>query len=188
MVDAMRITMRVSITTAVLDSVDLERFRPYVAEEYATYFWQRPGEEHYRLLAYLSSCFDGATLIDLGTDKGCSALALSSNVRNRVISYDIVDRKRQPIDLPNIEFRIGDALADVDLLLRSPLILLDTAHDGPFERAVYRLLDTNSYRGLLLVDDIYLNDPMKEFWAGIERPKHDLSNCGHWSGTGLVVF
>ena len=110
--------------------------------------------EHYRLLAYLSTCYSNSTIIDLGTDKGCSALALSHNPSNHVISYDIEDRKVQPIDLPNIEFRLKDATEDRDELLASALILLDTAHNGVFEQKVYSTLVAGRYDGLLLLDDI----------------------------------
>ena len=136
-------------------ATDLERFRPYVADFYTEYFWLEPGAEHYKLLGYLSACFDAATLIDLGTDKGCSALALSCNRSNRVVSYDIEDRRVCPIDLPNIEFRVKDALEDREEFLAAPLIFLDTEHDGIFEQRVYSMLTENDYQGLLLLDDIY---------------------------------
>ena len=171
-----------------IDAIDLERFRPYVAGIYTQYFWLEAGVEHYKLLAYLSTCWNDKTLIDLGTDKGCSALALSHNPSNRVISYDIEDRKLHPINLPNIEFRVKDALEDREDLLTAPLILLDTAHDGVFEWRIYDMLDTAGYEGLLICDDIGLNAAMRDFWVRIRLEKHDLTPIGHWSGTGLVRF
>lgn len=168
--------------------MDLEKFRPYVSDIYTKFFWMEAGAEHYRLLAYLSTCYNDTTIIDLGTDKGCSALALSYNPSNRVISYDIEDRKVCPIDLPNIEFRIGNATEDRDELLASPLILLDTAHDGVFEQQLYGTLVAGQYDGLLHLDDIYLNPTMQGFWERIGLEKIDLTPLGHWSGTGLVRF
>ena len=97
--------------------MNLEKFRPYISDIYTKFFWMDAGAEHYRLLTYLSTCYNNCTIIDLGTDKGCSALALSYNPSNHVISYDIEDRKVQPIDLPNIEFRVKDATEDRDELL-----------------------------------------------------------------------
>ena len=169
-------------------SMDLEKFRPYVADIYTKFFWMDAGEEHYKLLAYLSTCYHNATIVDLGTDKGCSALALSYNHSNRVISYDIEDRKVCPIDVPNIEFRIGNALEDRELILSAPLILLDTVHDGVFEQQIYSLLVGGEYGGLLVLDDIYLNQAMQGFWDRIQFEKIDLTPLGHWSGTGLVRF
>ena len=168
--------------------MNLERFRPYISDIYTKFFWMDAGAEHYRLLAYLSTCYNNSTIIDLGTDKGCSALALSYNPSNHVISYDIEDRKVQPIDLPNIEFRVKDATEDRDELLGAPLILLDTAHDGVFEQKVYSLLVEGQYDGLLMLDDIYLNPTMQRFWERIGLEKIDLTPLGHWSGTGLVRF
>ena len=174
---------------APIRSIDLERFRPFVSDIYTEYFWLEPGAEHYKLLAYLSTCFHRTTIIDLGTDKGCSALALSYNQSNRVISYDIEDRKVCPINLPNIEFRIEDALGEHrEELLSSPMILLDTAHDGIFEQRVYSALVEDGYQGLLLLDDIHLNPIMQRFWSEISVEKLDMTAVGHWSGTGLVQF
>jgi hypothetical protein len=169
-------------------TLDLERFRPYVTDVYTKYFWLGPGSEHYKLLAHLSTCWNDATLIDLGTDKGCSALALSYNRLNRVISYDIEDRKPSPIDLPNIEFRVKDARDDRQDFLAAPLIVLDTAHDGMFEQQMYDMLYSADYEGLLLLDDIHLNTAMLDFWNGIGLEKFDLTSIGHYSGTGLVHF
>ncbi|MCH7749277.1 MAG: hypothetical protein IH939_14405 [Acidobacteria bacterium] len=81
-----------------------------------------------------------------------------------------------------------DALEDRDDLISSPLIVLDTAHDGVFERRVYDMLDAAGYEGLLLLDDINLNTAMQDFWRQISREKIDLTPIGHWSGTGLARF
>ncbi len=70
----------------------------------------------------------------------------------------------------------------------APLIMLDTAHDGVFERQVYDMLEAAGYEGLLLLDDIYLNTAMQDFWSQISREKLDLTPIGHWSGTGLARF
>ena len=40
----------------------------------------------------------------------------------------------------------------------------------------------------MLLDDIDLNQPMKEFWGIINEEKYDVSHVGHWSGTGIVIF
>ena len=177
------------LNAARIRSIDLERFRPFVSDIYTEYFWLEPGAEHYKLLAYLSTRYHSTTIIDLGTDKGCSALALSYNQSNRVISYDIEDRKVCPINLPNIEFRVKDALGENrEELLSAPLILLDTAHDGIFEQRVYNALVEDGYQGLLLLDDIYLNPIMQRFWSEISVEKLDATAVGHWSGTGLVQF
>jgi predicted O-methyltransferase YrrM len=163
------------------------------------WFLMESGKEHYRLLCYISKLYENQTFIDIGTWVGDSALALSHNKNNNVISFDIVRQKRntqgvlidveQLINDDNIKFLIGDATKYGDEeILKSPFIMLDTAHDGIFENEFYNYLNKINYKGLFFLDDIHLNDQMKKFWSEITREKHDLTHLGHWSGTGLVVF
>ena len=66
--------------------------------------------------------------------------------------------------------------------------MLDTDHDGPFEYKSYNYLKEINWEGYLLLDDIHLNNVMREFWNHIDNEKHDITSIGHWSGTGLVIF
>jgi len=157
------------------------------------YFTLAPGVEHYKLLAYLSYMFPkGSTLIDIGTLHGYSALALSHNHNINVITYNLVD------DIPsdvisiksksNITWKIKNCLEDIELLLKAPFIMLDTFHDGGFEREFILVLLKNNYKGMVLCDDIYLNTEMKSFWEWVPLEKIDVSKYGHWSGTGIILF
>ena len=141
------------------------------------------------MIAHLSTRFSNATLFDIGTNLGYSALALSYNDTNKVISYDIVERNglRDSKESTNIEYRTGDVLED-KRLFESPLIMLDTNHNGIFEKRAYSFLKENNYKGLLFLDDIYLNEPMRAFWNSITDPKEDVTDLGHWAGSGLVEF
>lgn len=143
--------------------------------------------EHYNLLSSISHRFNKVKLYDIGTYKGNSAVALSSNPANLVISYDIgyyVD-----VDRPvNVEFRIGNFYYDVDVI-KSPFILFDIdPHNGADELEFYEKLLQAGYKGIVLFDDIHLNSEMKYFWNSIKNKKFDLTNIGHWSGTGAVLF
>lgn len=145
-----------------------------------------PGQEHYRLLCLLSTWFNNIYIYELGTWTGGSALCLAYNKSNYVISYDIkhlVEIERQP----NIEFRQGDYKHDKQLL-RSPLIFIDVTHDGKLEREIYNYLIENNYKGLTVWDDITLNNEMKDFWNSVKHEKYDLTNFGHYSGTGVIIF
>jgi hypothetical protein len=106
-----------------------------------------------------------------------------------VVSYDIAEFKELNAagQLTRIEYRLGDVLSDTRLL-SAPLIMLDTDHDGSFERVVYDFLKKHHYRGWLFLDDIHLNAAMIRFWNDISEPKEDLTDLGHWSGSGLVAF
>jgi hypothetical protein len=184
------LTRRLGINRETVARVDLQPLARHVADaKHLRYFLDTEFKEHYRLIACLSSRFDHATVFDIGTNKGYSALALSHTPSNRVVSYDLVDLKalRFPEELDRIEYRIGDVLGD-PRLLTSPLIMLDTNHDGGFESEFYAFLKQNHYRGWLFLDDIHLNTAMIRFWDSISEPKEDLTPIGHYSGSGLVSF
>ncbi|MBI9086563.1 MAG: hypothetical protein JEZ11_23400 [Desulfobacterales bacterium] len=171
-------------------SIDLAPLSRHVADpDDRAYFLDTDFKEHYRLLAWLSTLYQGATLFDIGTYRGSSALALSYNGANRVVSYDIEThltvRHRQALE--TIEFTVGDVLSDARLL-DSPLILMDIGHDGESEQRIYDYLDRKGYQGLLVLDDIHLNPAMRRFWNGIQRLKRDITDLGHVTGTGLVFF
>jgi len=175
-----------------LDDIDLS---PYAAFTKAynvpkQWFYGLSGQEHYRLLIYIGHLYENQTLLDVGTYHGSSALALGVNKANQIKSFDLL---RQPeisyINEDNIEFKLENILENNDeLMLSAPFIMLDTDHDGPFEDAFYAHLKKINYKGLLFLDDINLNDPMKTFWAGITEEKYELTSKAHWSGTGIVVF
>ena len=54
-----------------------------------TEFKDVAGKEQYKLLSYLSAQFTGRHILDIGTGRGASALALSSNPTNTIYSFDI---------------------------------------------------------------------------------------------------
>jgi hypothetical protein len=185
-----RLRRRLGISREAVSQIDLGPLARHVADpQHLGYFLDTQFQEHYRLIACLASRFDQATLFDVGTNRGYSALALSHHPSNRVVSYDIVDCKALhfPEQLGRIEYRIGDVLLD-PRLLAAPLIMLDTNHDGGFESEFYGFLKRNDFRGWLFLDDIHLNSAMIRFWDSIAEPKEDLTSIGHFSGSGLVAF
>jgi hypothetical protein len=40
----------------------------------------------------------------------------------------------------------------------------------------------------MLCDDIHLSDEMERFWREIKHEKYDITQYGHHSGTGIVLF
>lgn len=145
------------------------------------------GRAHYRLLSFISSLFDNCTIFDVGTLACRSAIALSTNKNNKVISYDVEQNLNTNPVLKNVDFVLGDTTKDARLI-ESPLIMLDVNHDGLYEDVFYNHLHTINWKGILLLDDIYLNEPMKKFWNSITEEKYDITNVGAWAGTGLVYF
>ena len=159
------------------------------------YFMDAPGQEHYALLEWIGARFPEKTIIDIGTYRGASALSLVASGRSPVITIDCYDHASPLLaDVPGIARILDDAVDWLDtveaaeIVPECPVIVLDVLHDGWTERHVYRALEEMGFRGILLLDDIYLNDPMKRFWNEIDRPKLDLSRIGHHTGTGAVLF
>lgn len=174
--------MKILLDKTKLNSIEFTN--PYNLE----YLTDPAGQDHYRILAYLSTLYNSSILYDIGTARGTSAFALSYNNQNKIISYDVFNNNRQVLNHSNIEFRLGNCLLDLKDLLQSPLIMLDTQHDGGFEYALYFALGVSGYKGILVMDDIHLNDAMKAVWSTISHPKYDVTPYGHWSGTGIVCF
>jgi hypothetical protein len=175
-----------------LNGMDLEPSSLVIPEpEVRTWYTGPAGREHYRFLAWAGFQFSGTNLVDLGTYKGCSALALSLNPANIVHTFDIVNKRTLGPINANVRIYHDDILKPAyrSLLLDTALIVLDTAHEGPFERQFLEHLRRIGYRGYLLADDIHLNQAMSDFWhEAVKEEKYDLSPIGHHSGTGLIVF
>lgn len=179
-----------NVTNAELDSIDINSLvKDYVSysDWILRYMPVSSGTEHYRLLVYISSLFENELLFDVGTNRAMSAMALSHNKKNKVKSYDVVQVLGQNPPIQNVEYVIGNCIEDPEIL-KSPFIMLDTYHDGIFEMQVYNHLKQNNYKGLLLLDDIYLNDPMKQYWNQFSETKYDITSKGHATGTGIVIF
>lgn len=170
-----------------------EKEKNKLHEETTEYFYKNSNSEHYRLLTYISSLYTNEILFDVGTNYCLSALALGHNIKNKVKSFDIIDKineefKKEKLDPhKNIEFIIGDSTLDPDFQ-KSPFIFLDVDHDGIYENYIYDHLKNSNWKGILLLDDIKLNSNMVMFWNSITQRKFDISRIGHWSGTGLVIF
>ena len=180
-----------SITNEELDNIDLFPYSQKINSlEYQQYFMSKSGQEHYRLLAHISQTNDLVDILDVGTLKGCSALAFSVNSKNKVRSFNVLNELDLNYTPLNAEFIIDNVLNGNynSVILGSKYIMLDTYHDGTFEKEFYDYLISINYKGYLLLDDIHLNFEMKRFWDSITKEKYDISNLGHITGTGLVIF
>lgn len=184
------------ITRSALASLDMEMMRPYVRD--SEWFYAPAGKEHYRLLAHLSTQFEGRVLIDVGTHRGDSAHALAYNPANTVISFDVEDRlpehRRQRANIRYVEADLWGPDARVQWereILGSAVILVDIdPHEGTRELEFVEWLHDHDYGGLIVLDDVWHFKPMRDrLWSQIEsRHKIDATRLGHWSGTGIVSF
>ena len=175
--------MIITLNTNIINGINLGNFRPL-----ASYFGNLCGQEHYRLLCYLSSIFNGKLFVDIGTSHGDSALALASNRNNRVISFDIIKYNYTPVS--NCEYIIGNFELYGEKLLDSMIMLYDIPHSGDkFVRWCNYLRDSN-WNGFLILDDYTYDRVKANDWNALDKNfvKLDVSKYGHFSGTGIVSF
>lgn len=182
--------MKIELSNSSLDSINTHAIQ-HIPHYYSRYFHMPSGAEHYRLLIHLSKCFSNILIGDLGTNRGASAIALSQNLENTVYSLDIVDCKESPIDLPNVEFQIGNFKTDAGIqskIMSCSLILLDLDHEYTNEAWIYNFLCQNDWKGVMVCDDIHYFQALHRFWDEVRHPKLDISKYGHSSGTGIIIF
>jgi len=175
---------------------------PHVQEDVDDFF-HPPGRSHYRLLAYLSTLFNDAVIVDVGTHRGQSAAALSYNTSNVVHTFDIYDKvyNERIHQRPNIQFHgspENDNLFETagqdrwaDTIRQSAFIFLDVdPHNGTMELAFYEYLKRIDYQGFVVCDDVwYFKEMRDQFWYQIpDNERYDLSLLGHYSGTGVFTL
>jgi hypothetical protein len=186
------------VTKKDLDCIDFSALQAkyHYTEINWSEFHNAQGIDHYKLLAYLSNFYKGRDIFDIGTHRGASALALSYTSENTVYSFDIEHNYRLP-QVPNIQYNLED-LWDMSVrskweakLLGSAFIFLDIdPHEGTRELEFYEWLKQKNYQGFVICDDIWYFKPMRDaFWYKIpSEDKLDVTEVGHWSGTGIVRF
>ena len=166
-----------------------------------TYYNLKSGVQEYRLYSYLSTLFDNV-ILDLGTSHGTSAIALSHNMKNKVISYDIVDcinNKNHLIYRKNIDFKIKNILDDLtsEFIKHVKIVMIDIDHYGSVEKQIIDKLYDLGFSGIILIDDAFnhpdtkINNCMKMLWNNLQyhnTTKHDITKYGHWSGTGMILM
>ena len=85
--------MNIKISKEILSNINLNKYVKFIekqqSQQEVSFLLGEPGNEHYKLLAYLSTLFNNELLIDLGTYRGLSALAMSYNQKNKVFTFDI---------------------------------------------------------------------------------------------------
>lgn len=173
-------------------------YSKYVDKNICFDMFSNVGKEHYKLLSYFSSLFNNSNIFDIGTHTGCSALALAHNPSNTIYSFDIIDNVFPSIKtIENIRF-YKDNLFNInnfkkwsEIILSCPFIFLDVdPHNGNMEYFFLNLLKEINYQGFIICDDIwYFKDMRDNFWYKIEDEfKYDLTDLGHWSGTGIITF
>jgi len=173
-----------------IDKIDLS-YAKKLSVKNGLNFDREAGEEAYKLYAFLSTTFDNGVILDVGSRFGNSALSLSYNETNQVISYNIVEEGASDISKDNITWKLMDFREDDTIDYdQVKMILIDVdPHDGKQEPEMIQYLREKKWQGILLLDDIHKSGEMKSFWNTFnEESKVDVTAVGHQSGTGLVEF
>ena len=172
-------------------------------------------EHYYAILVHLSTYFTDSVIVDLGTNRGGSAAALSYNRSNEVYTFDIAIND-EALSLfeqyENITYLIGNCIennwhgqpqinppglrirplkSEREIFLSSELIFLDIdPHDGVQESQVLEFLITNNWKGIMVCDDIGHKHPsMHEWWNSIELITYNIANkYASGTGTGIICF
>jgi len=149
------------------------------------------GTTEYKLYSYLAQQVGGIYILDIGTLFGGSALALSTSQQN-VVSYDLMSiETHQPgaLEKDNIELIVGNFMEERwhwDYR-QIELIVIDVdPHDGLQEPPMVEFIVNQGFEGLILLDDIHLSPEMEQMWNNFEYEKHDATEIGHFSGTGIL--
>lgn len=183
--------MKITLSNETLNSIDLSRYKARNLDIGNKYFYLESGKEHYRLLTYLSTLFSSQTFFDIGTNHGCSALALGHNPSNKVISFDIVNNRKESFDQEfNITFSYGSC-KDFFLNCRPSIIFLDADKSNDFEMDFIKFLIENNFGGLLIMDDLYEYPIVADcinYLRDLGYKVYDVSKYGHYSGTHIVDF
>ncbi len=194
----MPISKNIVLSKERVDDIDLSELYQYLTwnPQYLQFFKQKAGEEAYKLLGYISKHSNGI-ITDIGTQFGSSALALSLNPQVLVETYDkfkhIPDNNQvQTItNKSNIKYKILSAQSIISKIAESSIIYLDINTENGAEeiKIINKLLELN-FKGILIIDDIKLNKVMENVWNSIPKQlkKLDVSEFGHWSGTGIIVY
>ena len=59
-------------------------------------------------------------------------------------------------------------------------------HTGTIERIFLDHIKAVGFKGILILDDIHLNNEMMSFWDDITDTKFNITSIGHCTGTGVV--
>jgi hypothetical protein len=159
--------------------------------------FKSPTGQHYKFLNWIASQFQNRDIFDIGTHRGASSLALSSGSQtNTVYSFDL-EHQYPLAQVPNIKYNTDNLMEHLgreswsEKLLNSAFIFLDIdPHEGKREYEFYEWLKAKNYQGFVICDDIWYFKEMRDnFWFRIPAAeKLDITECGHWSGTGILRF
>ena len=187
----------IPLSNKLLDDFTLINYEYLVDSDY---YDQKSGINEYRLYSYLSTFYDNTKILDIGTLEGRSAIALSYNEANVVVSYDIYNHINNDLHKiytkSNIKFNVKNVLDDLteDFIKDVKIIMIDIDHYEIIETKIINRLKELKFSGMVILDDVFNHpDPiiyecMNKLWNNIHDTKYDVTRYGHSSGTGIIVL
>jgi predicted O-methyltransferase YrrM len=193
--------MHIALTKQEINQIDLTHLAHFLQwnPSYQKYFVQEAGKEPYKLIAFLSKMIGGVA-VDMGTLYGSSALALSYNEQTQIMTLDTKQHIPNAQDLvtplkrPNVRMIVASCQTVIPHAAKANLVLLDIdAHLTTEIKKVIHELAYHNFKGILVLDNINLNDDMKSLWGNVCK---EVTNCktidatlvGHHTGTGIIVY
>lgn len=160
-----------------------------------------PGE-HYRLLASLITLLRPKIVIEIGTERGISCLAMKYALPagSKIHTFDIkswTEMNSPVLRQEDFDDSLVQHLVDLtssenqtkyqQLFEQADFIFMDAAKDGNMEKIFLSYFGRIDFKNkpILMIDDIH-NWNMLAIWRGIELSKIDVTSFGHFTGTGLV--
>jgi len=145
---------------------------------------------YYRFLYLLAQRMKPPVMVELGTMQGLGAMCMAKgNPDGRVIAIDknVADVHPACI-MPNVKYLKQDSLQEYNVN-DIGILFIDTEHNGRALLEYEAWKDRMAKGGVILFDDITLNQEMREFWEGFnpEGQKIDLLEL-HGFGFGAVVI
>jgi len=187
----------IPLSNKLLDEFTLINHEYLVDQDY---YDLKSGINEYRLYSYLSTFYNNIKILDIGTLEGRSAIALSYNEANTIISYDIYNHINNDLHKiytkSNIKFNIKNVLDDFteDFIKDVKIIMIDIDHYEIIETMIINRLKELNFSGMIILDDVF-NHPdkviyecMNRLWNNIHDTKYDVTRYGHSSGTGIIVL
>ena len=126
---------------------------------------------YYKYLISFCKILQPQRVLELGTQIGSGAAALSVYSRSVVTADVNIGEISKEIYLSNkisvISLRTPQSCLNINF---SPfeLIFIDIGHDGIYEEQIHKKLLESKYKGIVLWDDILLNNSMKKFWNELD--------------------
>ena len=147
---------------------------------------------HYcRFLYFLTKTLKSKVCLEIGTWKGMSSACLASgNPEGKVYTIDINHQVYDKIcALPNV-IAVLQGDPRINMIEKIDILFIDAEHEAKATADHFeKWLPFLNKGAIVMFDDIFLNDSMKNFWEGFkpEGEKFELKAHGN-AGFGVVLI